>query len=116
MFPKVQFIVATHSPAVIASIDNATVYDLSQHKTVDEDLRGYPYQFLMKEHFGIESEYSIAATKLLNEAKALMAKGNERTEQESNKLRELAKQLHELSPNLAFELFLELERQQLEVA
>ncbi len=114
MFPKIQFIVATHSPAVIASIDNATVYDLSQHKTIDEDLRGYPYQFLMKEHFGIESEYSIVATKLLKESRILAHKGNNRTEQESYHLQELAKKLHDLSPSLAFELYLELEREQLE--
>jgi len=37
-FPKIQFIVATHSPAVIASIDNATVYDLDNHRTVNENI------------------------------------------------------------------------------
>lgn len=34
-FPKLQFIVATHSPAVIASINNATVYDLSTHLIIN---------------------------------------------------------------------------------
>jgi predicted ATP-binding protein involved in virulence len=38
-FPQIQFIVATHSPAVIASIDNATVYDLDSHRTVNENLQ-----------------------------------------------------------------------------
>jgi predicted ATP-dependent endonuclease of OLD family len=64
-FPKLQFIVATHSPAVIASINNATVYDLSTHRTVNEILTGIPYLMLMKSHFGIESEYSRLATEKL---------------------------------------------------
>lgn len=41
MFPKVQFIVATHSPAVIASIPDAVVYDLRKgEQFISTDYRG----------------------------------------------------------------------------
>jgi predicted ATP-binding protein involved in virulence len=110
-FPQIQFIVATHSPAVIASINNATIYDLSKHRTVNENLTGIPYHVLMKSHFGIESEYSRVATDKLKKAKALIQKGEERTFDDNEALRKLARELDELSPDLSLDIFLELERQ-----
>jgi len=110
-FPQLQFIVATHSPAVIASISNATVYDLTTHRTVNEILTGIPYHVLMKSHFGIESEYSRLATEKLKNAKELIQKGDKRTEADDEKLRRLAQELDELSPDLSLDIFLELERQ-----
>ena len=35
MFPKIQFIVATHSPFVITSLENAVVYDLEKKEALD---------------------------------------------------------------------------------
>jgi predicted ATP-binding protein involved in virulence len=113
-FPKFQFIVATHSPAVIASINNATVYDLSSHRTVNEILTGIPYHVLMKSHFGIESEYSRVATEKLKIAKELIQKGEKRTEADNEKLRHTRQELDELSPDLSLDIFLELERQRLQ--
>jgi predicted ATP-binding protein involved in virulence len=107
-FPQIQFIVATHSPAVIASIDNATVYDLDTHRTVNENLMGMPYHVLMKSHFGIESEYSLLATEKLKKVKVLLQKA-ERTEQDNETLQQLARELDQLSPDLSLEIFLELE-------
>jgi len=110
-FPKLQFIVATHSPAVIASINNTTVYDLSTHRTVNEILTGIPYHVLMKSHFGIESEYSRVATEKLKRAKELIQKGEKRTEADDEKLRHTQQELDELSPDLSLDILLELERQ-----
>jgi predicted ATP-binding protein involved in virulence len=113
IFPQIQFIVATHSPAVIASIDNATVYDLDNHRTVNENLMGIPYHVLMKSHFGIESEYSRFVTEKLKEAKALIQKGKARTKQDNETLQQLARELDKLSPDLSLEIFLELEHQKI---
>lgn len=41
-FPKLQFIVTTHSPFVVMSVDNAVIYDLSTKNQV-EDLSAYSY-------------------------------------------------------------------------
>ncbi|MEN8218728.1 MAG: AAA family ATPase [Pseudomonadota bacterium] len=110
-FPQLQFIVATHSPAVIASLNNATVYDLSTHRTVNEILTGIPYHVLMKSHFGIESEYSRIATEKLKSAKKLIQIGDKRTEADNEELRHTLQELDELSPDLSLDIFLELERQ-----
>ncbi len=51
-FPKVQFIVTTHSPFVVSSIDNAVIYDLSTCQQV-EDLSMYSYESILEGVFGV---------------------------------------------------------------
>ncbi len=109
MFPNLQFIVATHSPAVIASIDNVTIYDLSKQRTVNENLTGIPYNVLMKEHFGLESDYSITVTKKLNRVIELMNKKNI-SKKENEELEKSSTELHELSPKLALDIYLEIKK------
>jgi predicted ATP-binding protein involved in virulence len=65
LFPKIQFIVATHSPAVISSIANAVVFDLSSQKEVSGWQAGSSYSELMIKHFGLENEFSPVADKIL---------------------------------------------------
>lgn len=58
LFPNVQFIVATHSPAVISSIKKATVFDLTSKSTETENIVGSSFSELMVSHFGLDNEYS----------------------------------------------------------
>ncbi|MEI7582355.1 AAA family ATPase [Runella sp.] len=58
LFPNVQFIVATHSPAVISSIKKATVFDLTSKSTETESIVGSSFSELMVSHFGLDNEYS----------------------------------------------------------
>lgn len=51
-FPKVQFIVTTHSPFVVSSVDDAVIYDLSKLKQV-EDLSMYSYESVLEGLFGV---------------------------------------------------------------
>ncbi len=51
-FPKVQFIVSTHSPFVVSSVDGAVIYDLSRLEQVD-DLSMYSYEAVLEGLFGI---------------------------------------------------------------
>ena len=60
LFPNIQFIVATHSPIVIASIDNTTVFDLTTKET-RTDAAGDSISALMMSHFGLDSTYSAIA-------------------------------------------------------
>src|SRR5690606_16253177 len=50
-FPKIQFIVTTHSPFVITSISNATICDLEK-KIVTTDLSNYSYDAIIESYFG----------------------------------------------------------------
>ncbi|ENU31203.1 hypothetical protein F991_00916 [Acinetobacter sp. CIP-A165] len=56
-FPKVQFIVSTHSPFVITSTDNETVvYDISSGDLFEEDLSFYSHDSIIKELFHVNPE------------------------------------------------------------
>ena len=66
LYPKLQFIVATHSPAVIASLDNATVHDLRHDRTTSSrEFRGVRYGTLMTSHFQISSDFDLDSTRRL---------------------------------------------------
>ncbi|WP_201986837.1 AAA family ATPase [Hymenobacter rubidus] len=67
LFPNLQFIVATHSPAVASSIKNATVFDLSTGQALGDEAAGSSFSELMQTHFGLENEYSNVADKILEE-------------------------------------------------
>ncbi|KZN30085.1 hypothetical protein N480_03830 [Pseudoalteromonas luteoviolacea S2607] len=51
-FPRVQFIVSTHSPFVVSSIDDAVIYDLSKREQV-ENLSMYSYESVLEGLFGV---------------------------------------------------------------
>ena len=110
LFPKVQFIIATHSPTVISSIDNAVVFDLTKQSQIETPLGAIPFNVLAKEHFGLSSEFSISITKKLSRAKDLISKGS-RSSQEQAELSSLASELERMSPSLANEIQLAIERQ-----
>ena len=67
LFPNLQFIVATHSPAVASSIKNATVFDLSTGQSLGDIAAGSSFSELMQTHFGLENEYSNVADGILVE-------------------------------------------------
>jgi predicted ATP-dependent endonuclease of OLD family len=50
-FPKIQFIVTTHSPFVISSIDNAVVCDLEKRTVISDDLSAYTSEALIEDYF-----------------------------------------------------------------
>ncbi len=104
-FPKLQFIVTTHSPQICASDENSYVYDISTDHLEKDYLGGISYDVLSKSHFGLSSEYSLHVTSLLNKAKGLMNK-KEYSSAEREELLRLQEKLSNLSPELAYELIL----------
>ncbi|MCB9675500.1 MAG: AAA family ATPase [Alphaproteobacteria bacterium] len=71
-FPGVQFIVATHSPIVVASIPDAMVFDLRRREgTLSAAFAGKKYGELMMSHFGIETDFDLNTTRKLHELKEL---------------------------------------------
>jgi predicted ATPase len=105
MFPHIQFIVATHSPVVVSSIDDAIVFDLEDRKPRhSEDLRGHSYGWIMKRHFGLEEDFDLATTELLHELDHLR-KLDAPTPEQQARLEELAEQLSGTSHALALEVW-----------
>lgn len=73
-FPKIQFIVSTHSPFVITSQNtNTAIFDLTTHEFIEEDLSRYSYESVIKGLFHVnpissETKNSIETLKnLLNQ-------------------------------------------------
>ena len=57
VFPNIQFIITTHSPFVLNSLDNAVAFDLEHRETINE-LTQYSYEALAEGYFGVSSESS----------------------------------------------------------
>jgi predicted ATP-binding protein involved in virulence len=53
VFPNIQFIVATHSPFVITSLEKAIVYDLEKHIRLDGDLTEYSYTDIIEGYYDV---------------------------------------------------------------
>jgi predicted ATP-dependent endonuclease of OLD family len=65
LFPKIQFIVSTHSPFVISSESDSVVYDLSTRTQVDDDLTAYSTDVILEGILEVPN-YSIYLEKILN--------------------------------------------------
>ncbi len=104
IFPTFQFIVATHSPAVIASVPDAVVYDLGTREATDSaDLQGIRYGTLMTAHFGISSDMDLDSTEKLQRLRLLAA--NQRSADEEQEMTALADMLTGRSRTLALEVW-----------
>lgn len=111
-FPEVQFIVATHSPAVISSIPNAVVYDLTSHQAYrSADLQGIRYGTLMTAHFGLPADLDRDSTQKLTRLGQL-AREPRRTPEQERELEALAAELSDRSSSLALEVWTELHHKQ----
>lgn len=71
-FPKIQFIVTTHSPFVLSSLSNAIICDL-ENKSVVEDLSGHSYESLVDTYFDTD-KYSKEVKDRLTKYKELTLK------------------------------------------
>lgn len=54
-FPNIQFIVTTHSPFILNSIEDAVIYDLEKKILVQEGLVDVSYEGIIKSYFDIDT-------------------------------------------------------------
>lgn len=112
-FPEVQLIIATHSAAVAASLDDALVYDLTKKRGwKSEDLHGWRYGRVLTEVFGLDDEYSDAVSAELRQLEALRDLADP-SPAEVAELERLAARLSQSSHAMALEVWtrLQLERE-----
>lgn len=106
VFPNIQFIVTTHSPFVLNSLENAVAYDL-EHQEVISDLPQYSYEALAEGYFGVSSESSYMKMQLEKLAN-LLQKG-ELTDSDKYEIRlliaDLDKVPESVSPNIVGDYF-----------
>lgn len=102
-FPNIQFIVSTHSPFIINSIDNAVIYDLEKKQRV-EDLSGIAYEGIVEGYFNI-NQYSEKIKKKLKRYEDLVKK-EDKSDNEVEEEYELRRYLKGISSELAPEVTL----------
>lgn len=54
LFPNIQFIISTHSPFVLSSVQNATVFDLENKTIVNNGLTDLPYDGIVRGYFKVD--------------------------------------------------------------
>ncbi|EME3968517.1 AAA family ATPase [Vibrio fluvialis] len=56
LFPNIQFIVTTHSPFILSSVDNAVIVDLESGQSIDQSasMWSYSYEDLIEGYFEVE--------------------------------------------------------------
>lgn len=52
IFPNIQFIVTTHSPFILNSLNNVVIYDLENHILAENGLDNIPYEGVVEGYFG----------------------------------------------------------------
>lgn len=106
-FPKIQFIVATHSPFVIQSVENAVICDLEK-RIVTSDLSGYSYDTLIETYFKVDQYSDDVKEKLVIYEQLLL--NPDRSDEEQETYRDLRLYFSGLPKYLAEELHLKLKR------
>lgn len=109
-FPKIQFIVTTHSPFVISSISNATVCDL-ENRIVTDDLSGYSYDAILESYF-MTDKYSEELKGKIAEYESLL-KIKSPSVEERDRMRSLKDYLEHLPKYLSRELKVKLQELEL---
>ncbi|SOD78738.1 AAA family ATPase [Spirosoma fluviale] len=114
LFPNIQFIAATHSPAVIASIKNATIFDLTTKESrISEETAGRSYSDLMISHFGLNNEYSKTADTIINQVNSVLNTLGDKPGEMKTALQKIYNENSDyLSPTLKVELELLIAQQE----
>ena len=109
-FPKIQFIVSTHSPFVLSSLSNATICDL-ETRTITNDLSAYSYDALIESYFKSD-KYSDEIKKKVLDYETLISL-EERTPEQKEQLKFLRNYFAHAPKYLSTELLVKLQQLQL---
>ena len=99
-FPRIQFIVTTHSPYILNSIEECVIYDLEKQIRM-EDMSDYSAEGIVEGYFGLEA-YSEKLLKNVKRYAELVEKDNP-TEEERDERARIRTELKQLSGDLSKE-------------
>ena len=99
-FPKIQFIVSTHSPYILNSIENCIIYDLEKNIRI-EGMYGYSAEGIVEGYFELDS-YSKVLLQKVKRYGELVNQEN-LTEEERAERANLLMEMKQLSGDLARE-------------
>jgi len=101
MFPNIQFIIATHSPFILNSVENAIIYDL-ENRILIENLSKIPYNKLVDKYLSFNKKDVEHYNNKINEYIKLVEKEN-RTPNESEQLSEIDTEINKVIYSLSDE-------------
>jgi predicted ATP-binding protein involved in virulence len=114
-FPNIQFIVTTHSPFVLQSIENSVVYDLERKEQLSgKRLHIASYTDIVKNYFEVDSEFSkVLENKIVRYEKLVDQFENNTLDIEREKeLLNLDIKLDEIAPMMSKNIFLRFKESQ----
>ena len=114
LFPNIQFIVSTHSPFVLNSLDNVVIYDLENHIIVENGLSDVPYDGIVKGYFQVDTLSDTLKNKF-QQYKTLVQKPK-LTDDDFEKIAELEMFLDEIPDYLALGITTEYQQLKEELA
>lgn len=112
LFPNLQFIITTHSPFVLNSLDNTVIYDLEKKILVPNGLQNLPYEGIVEGYFGVDRLSDELKKKFLR-YRDLVGKEN-LSDEEYAEIEELEYYLDEIPDYMATEITTEYSRLKLE--
>lgn len=107
VFPKIQFIVTTHSPFIITSLKNAAIFDL-ENKISVTDLSGFSVEGIIETYFNSD-KYSSILKNLVDEYEQLL-KQEKTSDIENEKISELRRYFKNLPMFMSPELELKIKQ------
>lgn len=112
LFPNIQFIITTHSPFILSSLDDAVIYDLENRILVRNGLKNLPYEGIVEGYFRVDV-LSKELREKFERYKALVSK-DELSDEEYEEIDHLEYYLDEIPDYLAQELTAEYSKMKLE--
>ena len=112
IFPNIQFIVSTHSPFILNSLDNVVIYDLENDITVKNGLSNVPYGGIVEGYFKADSMSNMLKEKY-DKYKKLVVKES-LTDEDFEEIAELEMFLNEIPDYLALGITTEYQRIKME--
>lgn len=112
VFPNIQFIVTSHSPFILNSIENAAIYDLENGILVENGLDDIPYDGIVEGYFRADKLSNTLKEKFVQYKN--LVKKERLSDDEISQIAELELYLDEIPDYLALNLTTEYQRLKLE--
>lgn len=111
IFPNIQFVVSTHSPFILNSLEDTVVYDLENHILVENGLADIPYDGIVEGYFKADTMSSLLRGKY-ERYKALVQQ-QELSDDDFEEIAKLELFLDEIPDYLALDLTTEYRKMRL---
>ena len=108
IFPNIQFIMSTHSPFIVNSLEDAVIYDLEKHILIKDGLANIPYDGIVEGYF--DSDIMSDSLKEKFEEYKEISRHKKLTDDDFGRIAELEMYLDEIPDYLALEITTEYQR------